>query len=219
MNQKLAHSPSFRLYHYWRSSSSWRVRWAMTLKQIPCEFASVNLLSEETESPDYLKKNPLGFVPTLEVLNSKHPFRYLSESIAIIEWLDETYPSPSLFSGDAFQKARIRQLAEIINSATQPLQNPNVTQFHSPHPKEQKKWNVHWIRKGLQAFETLTRETAGIYSVGDTITLADLFLIPQCYNAIRHEISLGDFPLLETIHSAAFKTEACQASAPERFTP
>ncbi len=210
---------SLRLYHYWRSSSSWRVRWALQLKGIKCDYVPVNLLSDETENPEYLRKNPLGYVPVLEVIDAESPIRYLSESIAIIEWLEETYPthSPSLFSGDSFQKARIRQLAEIINSGTQPLQNLNVSLFHSSHSEEQKKWNTHWIRRGMQAFEKLVQETSRLYSVGDTLTLADLFLIPQCYNALRNEISLSDYPVIEKIYQAALKTESCQDSAPDQF--
>jgi maleylacetoacetate isomerase len=208
-----------KLYHYWRSSSSWRVRWALAIKGIPCEFAPVNLLSDEPESEAHIKRNPLGYVPVLELLDSKDPFRFLSESTAIIEWLEETHPSPSLFSGNSLQRARIRQLAEVINSGTQPLQNLNVCQYHSTDSEEQKRWNRHWITHGLKAYETLVQETAGRFSVGDSITCADLFLIPQCYNARRHDVSLTEFPVIERIHEAALLTENCQASSPERFQP
>lgn len=208
-----------KLYHYWRSSSSWRVRWAFALKNITCEFAAINLLSDEPESKEHLKRNPLGYVPVLEILDESSKVRFLGESIAIIEWAEETHPKPSLFSGDFAQRARIRQLAEIINSGTQPLQNLNASYFHSSDPEEQKRWNRHWIRNGLQAYETLVQETAGIFSVGNSLSLADLFLIPQCYNAGRHEIPLDEFPTVAKIHAAALATESCQASSPERFQP
>ncbi len=208
-----------RLYHYWRSSSSWRVRWALAIKNVSCEYVPINLLSDEPESVEHRKRNPLGFVPVLEILDENPHFRHISESVALIEWLEETYPTPSLFSGDSFQRARIRQLSEIINSGTQPLQNPNVAQFHSSDSEEQKKWNQHWIRKGMQAYEILVQETAGKFSVGNTITMADLFLIPQCYNAARFDVKVSEFPTLEKIYTEALTTESCQASAPEKFKP
>jgi maleylacetoacetate isomerase len=209
----------FRLYHYWRSSSSWRVRWALAFKEIPCEFVPINLLSDETESPAHLARNPMGYVPVLEFLEQKTPYPFLCESVAILEWLEEVYPQPSLLPGDPFQKAKIRQLAETINSGTQPLQNLNAVQLHSSDPEEQKKWHQTWIKKGLHAYETLAQQTAGKFSVGDTLTMADLFLIPQCYNAKRQEVSLESFPTIQRIHENALKMESCRVSAPEAFQP
>lgn len=212
----------FRLYHYWRSSCSWRVRWALALKGLPCEFRMISLLNDETDSPEYRAINSLGYVPTLEILQPVSPSKksiFLAESVAILEWLEETYPTPALYPGNPLQRARIRQLVEIINSATQPLQNLNVTQLHSPNGEDQKKWNQHWIRQGLTAYQTGVRESAGKFSIGDTVTAADLCLIPQCSNAVRYEISLSEFPLLEKIYTAAMITPACHASAPQRFEP
>ena len=206
-----------RLYHYWRSSCSWRVRWALLIKGVPCEFESIDLLSDETDQPPQRARNPIGYVPVLELLNSQDPFRFIAESIAIIEWLEETIPTPSLLPGTPLQRARIRQLAEIINSGTQPLQNLNVMARYSIDPTEQRKWNQHWIHQGLHAYEVLVTKTSGLYSIGDTLTLADLCLIPQCYNAIRYELGLSDFPVIEKIYSTALKTPSCQGSAPESF--
>ena len=110
-------------------------------------------------------------------------------------------------------------MAELINAGIQPLQNPNVAHFHSPHPDQQKKWNQHWIKKGLTAYEKLAQETAGKFSMGNQITLADLFLIPQCYNAKRNDILLSQFPQIEKIYQAAMETEACKNSAPEKYAP
>jgi maleylacetoacetate isomerase len=219
----------FRLYHYWRSSSSWRVRWALAIKGIPCEYISVNLLSDETDGPEQRARNPFGYVPVLQILNdlnSNHPGSpkqvaplYLTESLAIIEWLEELFPTPSLLPGMGYEKAKIRQLAETINAGTQPIQNPGVAQFHSSDPEEQKKWNLHWIHSGLTAYETLVQGTAGIYSVGDTLTVADLCLIPQCYNALRQGVLLTNFPQIERIYQASLLTESCKASAPDSFKP
>jgi maleylacetoacetate isomerase len=218
----------FTLYHYWRSSSSWRVRWALALKQISCEYVSVDLLSDETDGLEQRARNPFGYVPVLQIhgslgapalSNSTAKPKYLTESLAIIEWLEELHPTPPLLPGDAYQKAKIRQLAETINAGTQPIQNPAVAQAHSSDPDQQKLWSLRWIRNGLTAYESLCQETAGKFSVGETLTLADLCLIPQCYNALRQGVLLSEFPRIEKIYQASLLTESCQASAPDHFKP
>jgi len=215
----------FRLYHYWRSSSSWRVRWALALKKIPCEYVSVNLLTDETDLPEQRARNPLGYVPVLEILEPTGlaPLtggkpKYLTESLAIMEWLEELFPTPALLPADPYPRAKTRQLAETINAGTQPLQNPAVAQFHSPDPEKQKQWSLHWIRNGLAAYECLVQETAGEFSVGDTLSMADLCLIPQCYNALRQGILLSEFPRIDKIYHSCLLTESCQASAPDSFS-
>lgn len=206
--------PRLRLYHHWRSSASWRVRWALALKGVPCDYTHVNIALGETETPEHLARNPLGYVPVLEIDGVP-----LLESIAIIEWLEETQPEPRLLPGSALERATIRQLAEIISADTHPLQNLSAQELHSPDPEERKRWARHWIRNGLSAYETIARRSAGIYSVGDSVTLADLCLVPQAYNAERYGIALSDFPTIERIHARATATEACRASAPERYQP
>src|SRR4051794_30539031 len=99
-------SSRLRLYHYWRSTCSWRVRWAMAIKEVPCEFVAIDLLSDVPESPEYIQRNPQGYVPVLEFLEPGTPFRYLGESFALIEWLEETYPTPPLLPKDSFLRAR-----------------------------------------------------------------------------------------------------------------
>ncbi len=206
-----------RLFHYWRSSSSWRVRWAFALKGIECEFVSIDLTTDESEGHDHLKRNPAGYVPVVEFLDGPWKGRFLGESLAIIEWAEETRPEPSLFSGDAFTRARIRQLAEIVNSGTQPFQNPNVQERVSANPDERKWWCQDWIKRGLHAYEGLVRETAAQFSVGGTVTLADLCLIPQCHAAERYEVALDPYPTIARIYRAALETKECQASHPEKF--
>jgi maleylacetoacetate isomerase len=208
-----------RLYHYWRSSSSWRVRWALALKGIPCEYVPINLLSDEPESEAHLKRNPLGLVPVLELLDSKSTLQYLTESTAILEWLEELYPKPALLPENPEWRARTRQLAQIINADTQPLQNPGVAQHYTNDAQEQKNWNRYWIHRGLKAYETVVGETQGVFSVGDSLTFADLCLIPQCYNAIRHDLALSEFPRIEKIYSKAMQTPSCLTSAPDKFQP
>lgn len=208
------HDLKLTLFHYWRSAASWRVRWGFELKKIECELVHVSLLDGESESETHLKRNPLGYVPVLQSEG-----RYLAESMAILNWAEECFPTPALLPGDAWGRAQIRMLSEIINASTQPLQNLNPTQFHSSDPIEQKRWMQHWIRNGLQAYETLARPLARRFSVGDQITLADLFLIPQCYSARRQEVDLTEFPTVRRIWEHCLETPECQASAPEKYEP
>lgn len=211
---------SYRLYHYWRSSSSWRVRWAFAIKKISCEFLPVDLLKKEQTSPEHLQKNPAGTVPVLEILDGKKRVAArIAESTAIIEWAEESFSEPKLLPSDPVKRAKIRQLSQIINSGIQPVQNLKVQQYYSEVKEKQKAWAQHWIRKGLQTYETLVKETAGKFSVGDEITMADLFLIPQCYNAERYEVSLKEFPTIAKINANALNTEACKAAHPDRFKP
>jgi len=208
MNEELT------LFHYWRSSSSWRVRWALRLKRVDVKMVAVSLLNGESESPEHLKRNPQGYVPVLQVGH-----KYLQESVAIIEWLEELIPSPSLYPGDSYQRAHIRALVEAINSGTQPLQNVSVVEKYSKDEAAKKEWMQHFIRKGLKSFEIMARDSAGKFSVGDQVTAADLFLIPQLYNAQRHEVPLSEFPLLVKINENAFKTKEVQESAPDKYKP
>jgi maleylacetoacetate isomerase len=157
----------------------------------------------------------MGYVPALEIL----PGQFLCESIAILEYLEETNPAPHLLPKDPLDRAQVRQLVETINAGTQPLQNTIVAPLYSENLENQKKWNQTWIRKGLRAYEILAKGQAGEFSWGNTLTLADLVLIPQCYNAIRQGLSLAEFPLIESIYNHASKTESFQISAPERFQP
>ena len=214
-------SPRLRLYHYWRSSASWRVRWGFALKGIKAEMVAVDLLSGEVEGSEHRQRNPMGQVPTLEFLDETDPKRrFLAESVAILEWADEVFPKTHrLLPGDAFQRARIRHLAEIINAGTQPLQNLTPMFRHSDDPDERKRWSAYFIQAGLEAYETMVQQTAGIYSVGDQITLADLCVIPQCYNAGRYDVPMEQFPILNRIYRTALATSECQASVPEKYEP
>jgi maleylacetoacetate isomerase len=213
-----------RLYHYWRSSSSWRVRWALELKKFQYESVAVNLLDDETDRPEHRGRNPMGYVPVLEFLDlpDDAPLsrRYLTESVAIVEWAEERKPVPSLLSESAEERAHIRRLVEIVNSGIQPLQNPPVFGAVSRDDEERKQWCQRWIRQGMKAYAEWIQGSSGKFSVGNEITMADLYLIPQCYAALRFEIDLEkEFPTLAKIYAHALETESCKASHPDRFKP
>lgn len=202
------------LYGYWRSSCTWRVKWALNLKGLPYTSKAVNLLENEQTSPAYLKLNPQGKVPTLLVDG-----RPLSGSLAILEWLDETWPVPSLLPSDPWGKALIREMAYVIAMDTQPIQNLSVLRRLSDREDKRREWAQEFIRKGLKGYEQLVIQNAskGPYSFGNHLTLADICVVPQCYNAKRFDIDLQvEFPRLSEIYNFCLKTKPCYDSSPDQ---
>ena len=197
------------LYHYWRSSCSWRVRWALALKGLAYESIPVNLLTAEQLGEDYLRLNPMGHVPLLV-----EDGWAVADSIAIIEYLDQRHPSPALLPSDPRDRAHVRRLANIVASAIQPLQNLGVMRRHDPSKVVQDEWCRHWIDKGLRAYEAIAAPKAGAFSFGDEVTMADLCLIPQIYNAHRFQMELDDYPLCAAIYERALNLPSCDAAAP-----
>ncbi|GAC1352870.1 MAG: maleylacetoacetate isomerase [Polyangiales bacterium] len=207
------------LHHYWRSSSSWRVRWALALKGISYRDRAVDLLKGEQGASTFSASSPMGLVPCLVVDD-----RPLSESVAILEWLEEMHPAPPLLPKAPWRRARVRQLVELINAGTQPLQNLAVMRHVSTETDAQKAWATHWVMRGLQSIERdlaiiETEIGGGRFAVGDEITFADLFLVPQVYNARRFGIDLTAYPRLCAVEVAALSTDAAQSSHPDRFQP
>ncbi len=208
---------AYRLYHYWRSSSSWRVRLALEWKGLTAEMREVHLLNGESESAEHIARNPAGFVPVLELLPNH---TYLTESLAIIRFLEETHPeAPTLLPGNAVDRAKIWAMAEVINAGTQPIQNIPVAALHSTDPTEQKKWIQHWIKEGLQVFEILSKQSPGKFAYGNEFSLADALLIPQVYNAERWEVSLESFPRIREAIQNSANLEAVLRSHPDRYAP
>jgi maleylacetoacetate isomerase len=206
------------LYHYWRSSASWRVRWGLEIKKVPHQKIAVNLLEGEEKNPGYLAKNPAGYLPCL-LVDGKAP---MGESMAILEWLEENYPQPSFFVGDSNRRALARQLAETVNAGIQPLQNLDVIRRFSDDKEKQAEWARHWIVRGLGVFERLLagagRDSAR-FSLANHPTLPDICLIPQCYTALHFKVDLAAFPQCKAIYEYALTTPECEASRPESFQP
>ncbi len=208
---------NLKLFHYWRSGASWRVRWGLEIKGVPVEYIAIDLLKGEEKESSYKKLNPAGYVPCL-IVNEKQA---LGESLAILEWLEESFPKPSLFIGDSFTRARIRQAAESINSGIQPLQNLDVIRKLSDQKEVQEDWMRHWIQRGLTVYENLIVDSgrSGNFSFGDQPSLADLCLIPQCYSAQRFQVDLSLFKNIKRIYEYALTTEACRKSHPDSHQP
>ncbi len=213
-----------KLYHYWRSTSSWRVRWALDYKKIPHELVHINLLNGESETPSHLARHPAGFVPVLEIETGET----LVESLAILNYLESTFPDRlPLFSKDPFARASALSLAEVINSGTHPLQNPPVSAYLSEHfgatPEQQTQWNQHWIRHGLQLYENLLPSSIlhspSPFSLENGFSIADVCLMPQLYNAHRYGVGLRDFPKILAIEANLSTMDSYLSSHPDRCKP
>ncbi len=199
------------LYHYWRSSCSWRVRWCLHLKNIPYISKPINILTGEHKSPSYLAINPSGYLPSIEI-DGQH----FGESLAIIDWLEEVYPSPSIYPKDRILKLRAKQIALTIASGIQPLQNPALLAYFEPDEAKRREHAHHFIERGLEVVEKLiSPHFTGLFSIGETVTVADLCLIPQVYNAKRFNVDLNKFPCVKKIYESVLATPACQLAAPE----
>ncbi len=216
----------FRLYHYWRSSSSWRVRWAMAIKGLTPEYIPVSLLDGESEAEPHRKRNPFGFVPALEILGAGEDGSsvFLTESLPIIEFLEEAYPNSPLLPRDAIARAKVRAMAEAVNAGIQPLQNLTTLIALAPdadpdYAAKRKHWAQVVIRDGFTALEKLVQPHAGAFCFGDRISLADLCLVPQAYNAKRFDVDLANYPALARAYQSAISTPGYSVSEPEQFSP
>jgi maleylacetoacetate isomerase len=170
----------------------------------------VNLLKGEQLDPTYLAHNPAGLVPTLKIGD-----RYVGESLAIIEWLDETWPAPALFPEEPLPRLHARQLALIIVAGTQPLQNPGLIGHFVKNEGERKAHVQHFITRGLETYsKVLAGGSPGRYCLGDAVSVADLCLIPQIYNAKRFDVAMAKFPRLAAIYDNCLATPACDQAAP-----
>jgi len=198
---------SVTLYSYYRSTCSWRVRISLALKKINYTYIPINLVKAENKTESYLAINPMGLIPTLLIDGKK-----LSESLAILEYLEETRPEVPLLPKDPEERARVRQVALLIVSDIQPLQNSGVL---ATFPQEKKDaWAQQWIGKGFVALEKLLEKYSGEYAVGNQITLADICIIPQVYNARRFNLDLAPFPRIVALDTKLADHPAFKAAHP-----
>ncbi len=206
-----------KLYGYFRSSAAFRARIALNLKGIAYEQAFIHLRKNEQRAPDYLAKNPQGLVPLLEDEDA-----CLVQSLAIIEYLDETHPSPKLLPEGPQDRARIRALAQIIAADIHPLDNLRVLRYlakslgHDEKVVEQ--WFNHWIRLGFEALEPMLRDRrTGAFCHGDAPGLADICLVPQVFNAKRYpSFDMAPFPTVARVFGNCMKLDAFKRAAPDR---
>jgi maleylpyruvate isomerase len=206
-----------KLHGYFRSSASYRVRIALNLKGLTVEHLSHHLRKGEQRAADYLALNPQGFVPTL-VDDDGHA---LTQSLAIIEWLDEVWPQVPLLPGDPLQRARVRAFAQAIACDIHPVQNLKVLARLRQLKLEEADVNAWaaWVNQdGLAACEQLISEVPGRFCFGNAPSLADVCLVPQLANARRFGVDVARFPRLLTAETAARAMAAFADAAPERQT-
>lgn len=203
------------LYGYWRSSAAYRVRIALNIKGLAYEQVPTDLRRGAHRTLGYLEKNPQGLVPMLEDGEVR-----ISQSVAIIEYLEETHPAPPLLPRDPAGRALVRSLTQLVACEIHPLNNlrvlNHVRRAYDAGEQGVTHWYRHWIAQGFVALETEMRGTAGRYAVGDVVTMADAFLVPQMANARRYGCSLEAYPTLRRVTAALEELAAFEMARPER---
>jgi len=203
-----------KLYGYWRSSASWRVRIGLALKGVPVEHHSVHLVRDggEQHQSAHRARNPMRQVPVLELDDG----RQLTQSLPILEYLDQAFPNPPLLPSDPYLRARARALAEVVNSGIQPLQNLATLQHLTQLGVDRSEWGRHYIYEGLRNLQQMAEATADRFLVGQEVSLADIALIPQLYNARRFDVPLDDLSLLRDIEARCEALPAFQQAHAHR---
>jgi maleylacetoacetate isomerase len=207
---------SIVLYSYFRSSAAYRVRIALNLKNIDYRIRPIHLLKNGGEqfAPDYLALNPQGRVPVLVVHD-----QIMTQSAAIIEYLEEVYLEPPLLPSSALGRAYVRSLAQLIACDIHPLNNLRVLNYLKENQRLEDKsgWYRHWVREGFGALEKLLMNGGkkGRFCFGDTPGMADAFLVPQVYNGLRFDCGIDDFPLISDIYWNCMQERAFIEAAPE----
>ena len=203
------------LYDYYRSSACYRVRIALNLKGVDYEKHAVNLLDSEQTSDDYRALNPQGLVPMLEIDGHR-----LTQSLAIINYLDLRFANQPLLPASAAERAHVVAMAMTVACDIHPLNNLRVLKYlkgELGHSQEEiDRWYAHWINEGFPALEALAAPRAGKFLFGDAPTGADVCLIPQLYNARRYNVPLDSYPTLLRAEENANKLEAFAAAHPDR---
>lgn len=206
-----------KLYNYFRSSASFRVRIALALKGLPYEYQAVHIAKGDHKRPPYSDISADTLVPLLELDDGTR----LSQSMAIIEYLDEVHPEPRLLPADPLGRARVRALSETIACEIHPLNNLRVLKYLVRELKQEDEakntWYRHWVREGLEAFERqLAQLPASTYCYGETPTLADCCLVPQIFNGQRFNCDFSGLERTMRAFEACMQLEAFQASQPSR---
>lgn len=204
------------LFDYWRSSASYRVRIALKLKGIAYQVAPTSLLDDSTKQPDYIARNPQGFVPMLHI--DGHD---LTQSLAIIDYLDVKYPDPPLIPGDPLERSKTLAQAMVVAADIHPVNNLRILKYLKNEMGQDQKaidnWYRHWVSEGFKALEAMAPDS-GFFG-GDAPNLADICLIPQMYNGRRFETDLTAFPKLARIDAACNELAAFRDAAPEQVKP
>jgi maleylacetoacetate isomerase/maleylpyruvate isomerase len=204
------------LFGYWRSSAAYRVRIALNYKRLEYQDQPVSLIKGEQHGDEYRQLNPQGLVPALRDQGT-----LITQSLAICEYLDEAYPdTPRLLPKAPLARARVRALAQLVACDIHPLNNLRVLKYLQQELKQddaaKQAWIARWTHEGLDALETMAEPWAGDYLYGDEVTLADVFLAPQIYNARRFNLDLSRYPVLLRIDETLAELPSFQKSHPSQ---
>lgn len=204
-----------KLYSYFRSSAAYRVRIALNLKQIAYEIQPVHLVKNEQQQANYVALNPSQLVPTLIDQDQA-----LSQSLSILEYLEEQYPEKPLLPKDVIERAQVRAFAQVIACDIHPLDNLRVLKYLkndlAVSDEQKNQWYQHWIIEGFKSLEKQLQHSNGKFCFGTQATFADCCLIPQVYNAKRFKIELSAFPKIESIYQHCLTLPAFLHAAPEQ---
>jgi len=206
-----------KLYGYFRSSAAFRVRIALNLKRLKAEQSSIHLRRNDQSAPPYLAVNPQGLVPALE-----DDGQVFLQSLAIIEYLDETHPEPPLLPGHPADRARVRALSQIIACDIHPIDNLRVLRYLAkPLGHDEAAigvWFNHWIAKGFEGLERILANDgqSGTFCHGEAPTLADICLVPQVFNSWRYKLDLAPYPTITRIFDSCMKLPAFEEARPEK---
>lgn len=204
-----------KLYSYFRSSAGWRVRIVLALKGLDYDLVPIHLMRDGGEhlTVEYAQTNPQKLVPALEDDGS-----VFAQSLAIMEYLEETHPEPCLLPGDAKRRAEIRAFCQAIACEIHPLNNLRILKYlvRELGQDEERKlaWYAHWIQEGFRPLERLLESGDGPYCFGAEPTLADACLVPQVFNAERFNVDLSEFPKVRAVNAACLAHEAIAATVP-----
>lgn len=203
-----------KLFDYYRSSASYRVRIALNLKGLSYDQCPVSLLDNEQGSADYTTLNPSALVPSLQTEKG-----ILGQSIAIMEYLEECYPEPSILPSSPWDKAKCREISLAIACDIHPLNNLRVLSYLNSefgiNQNEKMIWYHHWLSRGFQTLESLLSTSPHQYCCGDTPTMADICLVPQLYNARRFDFDVGPYPSLLRIEQHCMQLDAFVRAHPD----
>jgi maleylacetoacetate isomerase/maleylpyruvate isomerase len=203
------------LHSYWRATAPYRVRIALNLKGLAFDYAAVNLLSGDQHAAAYRRLNPQELTPALETDEG----RVLTQSLAILEWLEEVHPVPPLLPADPFDRARVRAMAALVACDIHPLNNLRVQQqltAMNVDAEARLAWTQRWIHDGFRALEPMIAAHTAGFAFGATPTLADCLLIPQVYSAERYQVDLAAYPAIAAVAARCAATPAFQAAHPEQ---
>lgn len=207
-----------KLYSYFRSSAAYRVRMSLNVKAITYETVPVHLVRDggQHKQPAYRAINPQMRVPALELDDGT----ILTQSPAILEYLEELFPDPALLPADPALRAKVRAVADIVGCDIHPLNNLSTLQYLKTELDHDQatvdRWYAHWITQGFEAIEALIAPYAGPFAFGKTPSLADLYIVPQVYNARRFKVPLEAYPAIRAADAACADVPAFAAAAPDR---